>query len=1030
MKRIACFCSCLLLTCIGLAQVTNTGLPLAVSNGTTLTVSGGDFNSTGDITNEGTISMSQDVIITGSYAGNGQLTLNGDMQSIDANGASLSSLELLGGDKTLVSDLNITDLNFTSSRLITAGNRLEVSGTITGADISSHVVGRLIRSGASVLDFPVSDGTTYTPIVLSEIEGTSPKVGVEMTASATGGSPGFGTLALSENRFWNITNESGFGQAKVQIPLINETVAGQISEAVVGYSSTLPGVYVSLGVESSTGNLISGTLTSSSKAGEGFLVVARFFDEQLRVADSLALVSIYQNTTGASWNANAGWLSTSLDTWSGLTLAEKRVSEVALDGNNLQGDFPDILTGLESTSNLSLADNELQDVGDISGMLALADLDVSANRLQFGTIESLLASSAAVQYQNQKEVLEEVRTLQQTGSTYTADRTVTGSANNYTWFKDNTPISGSGPSVDVEIADFTDEGIFHAEVTNSNVPGLTLITQPINLRVSSLQRDSTSLLAFYNALGGSNWVAGDWPNLPISQWPGVIIQGERVTGLDLDGNNLTGEVPEDILDVEGLTNIDIASNNVVGLPDLNELSNVTLVNVSDNQLTFADLEPNVTVPGIVYGTQAAVGQGLFTTIDVGQDFDLSVETDGSANHYTWTRTNAALGQTVVGEDEPSLTINNIGYENMGDFQVAITNDLVPGLTLNANTQTVLAKADISFAPIYKDLDDNDTQLDEGEVYLFKINEPGVPYDTTVNAQLVTAEDVVLEDIILDNYLLLVRTDTLLLKATTDGRTDSVKLLPTYFESTFLWEEADTLFLRDFVEEALVMQQQPRPLAPIDDASIVGLDVFSDFADNEGARALARRRVRRAGCSLSKRRSSGRPEEDIYDLVAYKETDDNGRVTFENLPPDRYRLNIQYPGIPMDPNSFVEFEVGEGGMEDNRLELEATINEDRIVVELVEELGFYRKYFKDLTVFPVPADDRVTIKYGKLLSDNVQMKMVDLKGQVVHQGKMKKGYNMSTELDVSQVTGGVYLMYFYDPEKPNKNIVTYKMIVKH
>ena len=38
-------------------------------------------------------------------------------------------------------------------------------------------------------------------------------------------------------------------------------------------------------------------------------------------------------------------------------------------------------------------------------------------------------------------------------------------------------------------------------------------------------------------------------------------------------------------------------------------------------------------------------------------------------------------------------------------------------------------------------------------------------------------------------------------------------------------------------------------------------------------------------------------------------------TFEELPDGTYRINFEYPGVPMDTSSFVEFVLGEGGSED-------------------------------------------------------------------------------------------------------------------
>ncbi len=79
------------------------------------------------------------------------------------------------------------------------------------------------------------------------------------------------------------------------------------------------------------------------------------------------------------------------------------------------------------------------------------------------------------------------------------------------------------------------------------------------------------------------------------------------------------------------------------------------------------------------------------------------------------------------------------------------------------------------------------------------------------------------------------------------------------------------------------------------------------------------------------RSGRLDQEDVWELVAYLETDDNGEVNFGQMPSGKYRLNIQYPGIPMDPNSFIEFDISEEEEEAGYV-LSALIRENGITVE--------------------------------------------------------------------------------------------------
>ena len=133
---------------------------------------------------------------------------------------------------------------------------------------------------------------------------------------------------------------------------------------------------------------------------------------------------------------------------------------------------------------------------------------------------------------------------------------------------------------------------------------------------------------------------------------------------------------------------------------------------------------------------------------------------------------------------------------------------------------------------------------------------------------------------------------------------------------------------------------------------------------------------------------------------------------------------------MDPDSYVEFTIGEGGIEDEVLVLEAEVTEDGIVVQKIERLGFYRKYFKDLSVYPNPANDYLQVSYSKLMSSSVEVRLIDLEGQIVSSQLIEKGYDKDLTIDVSGVSGGIYLLNFIDTSLGAERITTFKVYVKH
>lgn len=1013
------------------AQLTNTGLPMAIMPGTTVSVH--SIQSAGPVNHQGLIVATGDINFTGQYAGLGSVHLTGTDQSLSiGSGVILQALTISGGGaKNLTIPITIQQqlvlehgiVNTNDQRLLLASNAM-----ITGGNDSAYVLSRLERDQHDSLYFPIGSNGVFTPVTLFNVSGESARVFVTHREENPQGQIGKSIVSVSDKRYWEIgTTQGTLSGARVSLPIINESLGTSINDVVVARSAN-GAAFNSVGADTFTGNMNRGTVSSAVLAGAGRYALAEFFNEQLLIKDSLALVTVYQSTGGSGWNRRTGWLSQNVQQWSGTTWERKRIKSLQLAENNLRGKYPAIATGLEEMESLNLANNELTDMQPPLSSPLLASLDISQNRLQFGTLETLLSGAYNLNYANQKEVLTTLRTLRQTGTTYQVNRAVTGSNNIYSWFRNGETYEASGAAFDFTIDDFEDEGDFFARVENPNVPGLTLQTRPVIVRVSSLRRDSIALRTIFQETDGQNWLRGSNSlNQSLAQWSWVTISNNRVTGIDINTVSARGEMPDDIVDIGGLTTVNLANNNLSRLPDMSTLENLTSLNVSNNRLGFDMLEPNVDIMGINYSNQKSFGEDLYVQQDVGTSYELVFDVPGSANQYRWVRNNQT---PFITTDTPELTINDLRFENMGRYVLEATSDLVPDLTLSSRPQTVLAQADIRFTPIYENIDREAAVLDEGEAWLFKINEPGKPYDTT-GLELIGANGIFFENIVLDNYLMFVRTDTLLLRTVGD-RQDSIKLLPTYFASTIDWAEADTLYLRDFIDDSLFMQQQPRLLTDADGDGIVNLAVESDFRDddNEGSRIENRRRVRKAGCSLRRRTTgAGRPEEDVYVLIAYKETDDNGEVSFGFLPSGFYKLNIQYPGIPMDPNSFIEFEISEDE-ENAGFELAATVTEDGIFVEVVEKLGFYRKYFKDLRVYPVPADDVVNIEYGRLNSDSVRVRVMDLQGRTVHTEDLQKGQNRRLQLDVRDLTGGIYLLDFYDEENTSRDISRVKLIIRH
>lgn len=112
-------------------------------------------------------------------------------------------------------------------------------------------------------------------------------------------------------------------------------------------------------------------------------------------------------------------------------------------------------------------------------------------------------------------------------------------------------------------------------------------------RAATAQRpanlDEEVLIALYNATGGPNWKnSQNWlSDEPISNWHGVRFHEGKVAELWLPDNGLTGEIPPELGNFEGLVGLDLSGNQLTGdiPPELWNLTSLVKLDLSENRLT-------------------------------------------------------------------------------------------------------------------------------------------------------------------------------------------------------------------------------------------------------------------------------------------------------------------------------------------------------------------------------------------------------------------------------------------------------------
>lgn len=104
------------------------------------------------------------------------------------------------------------------------------------------------------------------------------------------------------------------------------------------------------------------------------------------------------------------------------------------------------------------------------------------------------------------------------------------------------------------------------------------------------QKEREALIAFYKATGGDNWKNNtNWcSEKPVEEWYGInhVDYHGYVRMIRLFGNSLTGSIPPEIKDIEGLWELELGNNSITGIaPEISELKELYSLSLRTNLLT-------------------------------------------------------------------------------------------------------------------------------------------------------------------------------------------------------------------------------------------------------------------------------------------------------------------------------------------------------------------------------------------------------------------------------------------------------------
>lgn len=336
---------------------------------------------------------------------------------------------------------------------------------------------------------------------------------------------------------------------------------------------------------------------------------------------------------------------------------------------------------------------------------------------------------------------------------------VSGNNNIYSWYSNGEIVDSAThpnitgldtPNINIETITNSQLGRYECYVTNSVVTNMEIYAGTFNLGLEPEEHpDYDALVALYNALNGQFWSISNHNWLdntkPISSWWGITETNGRVTGIQLSQGNvwgsipneittltelelfwiqnafvsgeipanignltklrqlvlnqtygLTGNIPASIINCTNLEWLYVPRNQLKGdIPDLTSLSNLSWLNITNNNFVFADFEDEYSAylaklgnGGFQYSPQNQIDETKGIAANIGETITLNTLPNlGTNTTAYWYKIND-LGESEFLGSGNSINVPVQLEDDYTDYYYRVTSSIITTFSLESNRITI------------------------------------------------------------------------------------------------------------------------------------------------------------------------------------------------------------------------------------------------------------------------------------------------------------------------------------------------------